>query len=119
MCLQYIHSCSYIYLNIAPQNILVKPVSPGKDANEIFLFDFSLAQLYRDPQTYTHVPFCSSLPLTAPPHCTAFSSINYHLWNQLSHWDDLKSLAYLLIYLVHGSLPWCYPNALADSKMLQ
>ncbi|KIJ10612.1 hypothetical protein PAXINDRAFT_85757, partial [Paxillus involutus ATCC 200175] len=47
--LQHIHSHSYIYLNIRPQNILVGPVLPGQQTNKLCLLNFTLAQLYRDP----------------------------------------------------------------------
>ncbi|KAF8836289.1 kinase-like protein [Paxillus ammoniavirescens] len=43
--LEHIHSRSYIYSNIRPQNILVGPVLPGQQTNELCLFDFSLAQV--------------------------------------------------------------------------
>lgn len=36
----------------------------------------------------------------------AFSSIHNHLGAELGCHDDLESLAYMLIYLVCGSLPW-------------
>ena len=36
----------------------------------------------------------------------AFASINSHLKQELSHCDDLEALAYLLIFLQRGALPW-------------
>ncbi|KIK75018.1 hypothetical protein PAXRUDRAFT_37005 [Paxillus rubicundulus Ve08.2h10] len=80
--LEHIHPHSYIYSNIRPQNILVGPVLPGQQTNELCLFDFSLAQLYRDPQTYSHVPFLSGRPLST---ILPFALLNHHLGNQLSH----------------------------------
>ncbi|KAI6009270.1 kinase-like domain-containing protein, partial [Pisolithus marmoratus] len=109
--LQHIHLHSYIYSNFSPQNILVQPASPGQQANQIILFDFSLAELYRDPQTYAHVLFQH-----AP---TAFSSVNYHQYNQLSRHDDLESLTYLLVYLACGLLPWLDAEGLSTYDILQ
>ncbi|KIJ05407.1 hypothetical protein PAXINDRAFT_21328 [Paxillus involutus ATCC 200175] len=114
--LQHIHSRSYIYSNIRPQNILVGPVLPGQQTNELCLFDFSLTQLYRDPRTYSHVPFLSSRPLST---ILPFASLNHHSGNQLSRRDDLESLAYLLLYLARGSLPWIDTNVTSNSDILQ
>ncbi|KIK91829.1 hypothetical protein PAXRUDRAFT_148631 [Paxillus rubicundulus Ve08.2h10] len=92
LCLEYIYSHSYIYSNIRPKNIFVGLAVPGQQANELFLFDFTLVQLYKDPQTYTPVLFHSIHPPTGAATSKGFSSINYHLGNQLSHWDDFESL---------------------------
>ncbi|KIK23196.1 hypothetical protein PISMIDRAFT_101026 [Pisolithus microcarpus 441] len=118
-CLQHIHSCSYIYSNFSPQNILVRPASPGQQANQIILFNFSPAELYRDPQTYAHIPFHHGLPSNQHLPPTAFSSMNYHQCNQLSRQDDLQPLAYLLVYLACGLLPWVDAKALSTHDILQ
>lgn len=100
---------------MSPQNILVGAV--GQDQfNELYLFDFSLASLYRDPRTYAHVPFCGG---NATSTSCPFASINGHLGSRLSRRDDLESLAYLLIYLARGSLPWIDTAVEADDHLLQ
>ncbi|KAG2138729.1 kinase-like domain-containing protein [Suillus bovinus] len=68
-----------------------------------FLVDFGIAKRYWNITTETHVPFCQGQHLTGTP---AFASINNHLGLELCHCDDLESLAYMLIYFLHGSLPW-------------
>ena len=67
------------------------------------IIDFGLAKRYRDPQTYIHIPCRDGYPLIGT---TRFASINAHLGIELSCRDDIESLAYLLIYFMHGSLPW-------------
>ncbi|OHT01845.1 Casein kinase I [Tritrichomonas foetus] len=50
-----------------------------------------------------HVPFTDKNPFSGS---LAFASTNAHRGFQLSRRDDLESLAYVLIYLLNGSLPW-------------
>ena len=68
-----------------------------------FIVDFGLAKRYRHPATGHHIPFRQAQRMRGTP---AFSSIHTHLGAELGHRDDLESLAYVLIYLVRGSLPW-------------
>lgn len=107
-----------MYSNVNSRNVLLRPVLPENLGNELFLFDFSLAQPYRDPKTFAHTSFCSGLSVTYPPPGT-FSSINFHLGNRLSRRDDLESLSYLLVYLLRGSLPWLDSGAMSNSGLLQ
>ena len=53
--------------------------------------------------THQHIPLGKTLGLTGTP---AFASIHSHLGFELRRRDDLKSLGYVLIYLLHGFLPW-------------
>ena len=72
-------------------------------AHTTFLIDFGIATKYCDSTTGNHVPFCRARHLTGMP---AFALINSHLGAQLGHHDNIESLAYLLIFFLHGSLPW-------------
>jgi len=69
----------------------------------IFLIDFGLAQLFRNPATYLHIPFTTNHPVigTLP-----FASINGQQGNAQSRRDDLESLVYTIIYSALGDLPW-------------
>jgi hypothetical protein len=69
----------------------------------IHVIDFGLAKRYQDPQTHIHIPYRDNHPLIGS---TGFASINAHMGIELSHRDDIESLAYILIYFMHGSLPW-------------
>ena len=75
----------------------------GDQCHTIFIVDFGLAQKYRHPTTGNHIPFRQVQCIRGTP---AFSSIHSHLGSELGRRDDLESLAYTLIYLVCGSLPW-------------
>jgi len=69
----------------------------------VFLIDFGLAQLYRNPATYLHIPYSADHPIigTLP-----FTSINGQQGHAESRRDDLESLAYTIIFLELGCLPW-------------
>ena len=68
-----------------------------------FIVDFGLAKRYHHRTTGNHIPFRQVQCIRGTP---AFGSIHLHLGAELGHCDDLKLLAYLLIYLVLSSLPW-------------
>ena len=74
----------------------------------VFLIDFGLARLFRNPATYLHTPFTTnhSIVGTIP-----FASINGQQGYAQSRRDDLESLAYTIIYSVLGDLPWTSNSA--------
>ena len=98
--LKNVHSCNYIHHDIKPANILT---GTQDSPNTVYLADFSIVKQYHHPNMHIHILFCDGIPLTGTP---AFASINSHLGAELSQWDDIKSLAYVLIYFLWGSLPW-------------
>lgn len=95
--MEFLHAHDYIHRDIKPDNFMV-----GVD-NRIYLIDFGLAQYFRDPTTHVHIPLTTSNNLIGT---VRFTSINSHLGLQQSRRDDLESLAYTLIYLLNGKLPW-------------
>jgi hypothetical protein len=68
-----------------------------------FIIDFGIMKEYWDTATRVPIPFRQNQCLTGTP---AFASINNHLGVDPGRYDDLESLTYMLIYLLHGSLPW-------------
>ena len=88
---------NYVHRDIKPENFMV-----GYD-KQVYLIDFGLAQCFRDHDTQMH------LPLTTGHHLVGtvrYTSINSHLGIQQARRDDLESLGYTLLYLLHGKLPW-------------
>lgn len=69
----------------------------------IFLIDFGLAQLFRNPATYLHVPYSTGhqAVVTLP-----FLSVNGQRRCAQLRSDDLESLAYTIVYAARGELPW-------------
>ncbi len=81
----------------------------GDDLNPtLFLIDFGLAQLFRNPATYLHTSFTMNHSVigTLP-----FTSINSQQGYTQSRRDDLESLAYTIIYSALGDLPWSSNSA--------
>ncbi|KAH7905042.1 kinase-like domain-containing protein [Hygrophoropsis aurantiaca] len=95
--LQSIHARNFIHRDVKPSNALIGV------GGLVYLIDFSVAMEYRNPKTRLPYPLRQHLPFVGTP---TYASINSHLGYELSRRDDLESLAYTMIYLFRGSLPW-------------
>jgi serine/threonine protein kinase len=71
--------------------------------NRVYLIDFGLAQLFHDPTTHIHIPLTTGNSLVGT---VRYASINSHMGIEQSRRDDVESLAYTLVYLINGKLPW-------------
>ena len=94
------HSHGYVHGDIKLQNILM---SLGDQSLTAFIVNFRLAKRFHHPATGQHIPFCQVQHIRGTP---AFISSHAHRGAKRGRCDDLESLAYMLIYLVHGLLPW-------------
>lgn len=99
--LEALHDRGYVHGVLHPGNIMVG--SPYSDQDHtIFLINFGNAHKYIDDRM-THVP---------PQHIggvvgtLTFGSASMLEGNLQSRRDDLESLAYILVYLYRGELPW-------------
>jgi hypothetical protein len=81
--------------------------------SSLFLIDFGLAQLYRNPATCLHIPSTTNHSMIGT---LAFASVNSQQGNSQSRRDDLESLAYTIIYSALGDLPWTSGNARKNEK---
>ena len=98
--LESLHDRHYVHLDIKPDNFAL---GIGELSNQVFLIDFGLAQLFRNPATRSHTV---QIDRSSTIGTIRYSLINCHLGLTPSRRDDLESLVYVIVYLVKGSLPW-------------
>ena len=100
--LEGLHATGFVHGDVKPENFLLgQPGTPR--ANKLYLVDFGLTQKWRDSKgqhmKYDQRPddFRGTI---------RYASVNAHLGRTPSRRDDLESLAYTLMFLLVGRLPW-------------
>lgn len=106
--IEEVHAKGLLHLDIKPENILIG-LSPER-YNVIHLIDFGFAMRYREQNESLQSELDASqehlenkIPFVGT---TPFASRHRHRGSQFSRRDDLESIAYILIYLYKGILPW-------------
>lgn len=101
--LEKMHSRGYVHGDVKPENFLLGP--PGtSDEKKLFLVDLGLATRWRDNSTGLHVEYDQRPDVFRGT--VRYASVHAHLGRTGSRRDDLESLAYTLIFLLRGRLPW-------------
>ncbi|GLI66524.1 hypothetical protein VaNZ11_010394 [Volvox africanus] len=101
--LQALHARGYVHGDIKPENFLLGPPDTNR-SKRLYLVDLGLAMKYRDGRYGTHVKYDQR-----PDDfrgTVRYASVHAHLGRTSSRRDDLESLAYTLIFLLKGRLPW-------------
>jgi serine/threonine protein kinase len=96
--IEYVHSMGFIHRDIKPDNIVFKRGS----LEELSLIDFGFAKKYTD-KGQGHIALQTN---KASLGDGVFASLRSHFGLQQSRRDDLESVAYVLMYLTIGFVPW-------------
>ncbi|KAG2699618.1 hypothetical protein I3843_07G198600 [Carya illinoinensis] len=101
--LEKIHSRGYVHGDVKPENFLLG--TPGTpEEKKLYLVDLGLATRWRDSTTGFHVEYDQRPDVFRGT--VRYASVHAHLGRTGSRRDDLESLAYTLVFLLRGRLPW-------------
>jgi len=93
----------YVHGDVKPENFLLgQPGSPN--AKRLYLVDLGLATRWKDSVCGTHVEYDQRPDVFRGT--VRYASVHAHLGRTASRRDDLESLAYTLLFLLKGRLPW-------------
>ncbi|GAB4850277.1 Casein kinase 1-like protein hd16 [Ancistrocladus abbreviatus] len=100
--LEKMHSRGYVHGDVKPENFLLG--APGTpDEKKLYLVDLGLATKWRNSGG-VHVEYDQRPDVFRGT--VRYASVHAHLGRTGSRRDDLESLAYTLIFLLRGRLPW-------------
>ena len=97
--LETLHRHGMIHRDIKPENFVLGGID---NPNQLYMIDFGLAKPYLDSKG-EHFPISYGHSLTGTAR---YASVRALQGVEQSRRDDLESLAYSLVYLLKGSLPW-------------
>ena len=101
--LEKMHSKGYVHGDVKPENFLLGP--PGTlQEKKLFLVDLGLATKWKDTGTGELVEYDQRPDVFRGT--VRYASVHAHLGRTGSRRDDLESLAYTLVFLLRGRLPW-------------
>lgn len=101
--LEKMHSRGYVHGDVKPENFLLGQPSTSQE-KKLFLVDLGLATKWRDSTSGLHVDYDQRPDMFRGT--VRYASVHAHLGRTASRRDDLESLAYTLIFLHRGRLPW-------------
>ncbi|KAL6008145.1 Casein kinase 1-like protein hd16 [Asimina triloba] len=101
--LEKLHLKGFVHGDVKPENFLLG--QPGTvDEKKLFLIDLGLASRWKDVSSGEHVDYDQRPDVFRGT--IRYASVHAHLGRTGSRRDDLESLAYTLIILIRGRLPW-------------
>eukprot|EP00200_Dunaliella_tertiolecta_P000955 CAMPEP_0202362956 /NCGR_PEP_ID=MMETSP1126-20121109/14942_1 /ASSEMBLY_ACC=CAM_ASM_000457 /TAXON_ID=3047 /ORGANISM="Dunaliella tertiolecta, Strain CCMP1320" /LENGTH=607 /DNA_ID=CAMNT_0048957273 /DNA_START=143 /DNA_END=1963 /DNA_ORIENTATION=- len=101
--LKELHNKGYVHGDVKPENFLLgQPGTPNE--KRLYLVDLGLATRWKDVVCGTHVEYDQRPDVFRGT--VRYASVHAHLGRTASRRDDLESLAYTLLFLLKGRLPW-------------
>ncbi|CAA0837516.1 Protein kinase family protein [Striga hermonthica] len=101
--LEKLHMKGFVHGDVKPENFLLG--QPGTaDEKKLYLIDLGLASRWKDSSSGQHVEYDQRPDIFRGT--IRYASVHAHLGRTGSRRDDLESLAYTLIFLIKGRLPW-------------
>ncbi|XP_057955630.1 casein kinase 1-like protein HD16 [Malania oleifera] len=101
--LEKMHSRGYVHGDVKPENFLLGQPMTAQE-KKLFLVDLGLATKWKDSSNGQHVDYDQRPDMFRGT--VRYASVHAHLGRTASRRDDLESLAYTLIFLHRGRLPW-------------
>lgn len=101
--LEKMHQRGYVHGDVKPENFLLGQPSTT-DEKKLYLVDLGLATRWKDASTGQHVEYDQRPDIFRGT--VRYASVHAHLGRTGSRRDDLESLAYTLVFLLRGRLPW-------------
>lgn len=97
--LRIMHGAGFVHRDLKPENLLWRQV-PNTDP--VYLIDYGLCKRVIAADG-SHIEERGDKALVGTPQ---YAALHAHEGSELSRRDDLESLAYVLVMLAKGSLPW-------------
>ncbi|KFM23151.1 Casein kinase I isoform delta-like protein [Auxenochlorella protothecoides] len=101
--LERLHEKGYVHGDVKPENFLMGLAGTPVE-KKLFLVDLGLATRWRGSVCGTHVEYDQRPDVFRGT--VRYASVHAHLGRTASRRDDLESLAYTLLFLLRGRLPW-------------
>jgi len=106
--LKFVHEKGLIHRDIKPDNFVF-----NQDGTDIYIIDFGLCKKYMDNDN-NHIEMKNGKTIIGTPN---FVSVNVHNGIEPSRRDDLISVAYIILCLVNGGLPWQAKREMKEMKI--
>lgn len=97
------HARGYVHGDIKPENFLMGQQG-SENEKKLYLVDLGLATTWREALCGHHVDYEQRPDVFRGT--VRYASVHAHLGRTASRRDDLESLAYTLMFLLKGRLPW-------------